>query len=169
MRGFFIILLLTWTAQLFSQDIEIRTTGDTTIVRATNIASDPFMFGDNPLNSLLKLNPKKVIQTFNNRHVDNKVDTAFTLTIGNDRFEIYKWSEAENGLLNANVTTNKFKTKHGLQIGMKKNEVIERLNKFGLKSIPGQLILEDMEIYELLTLKFTGDRLTRIEFQGYID
>jgi hypothetical protein len=169
MRGLFIILLLTCTTRLFGQEIEIITTGDSTIVRATNIASNPFMFGDNPLISLLKLNPKMTIQTFNNRHVDNKVDTAFTLTIGNDSFEIYKWTETENGLLNATVTTSKFITKHGLQIGMRKTEVIEKLKKYGLKSIPGQLILENMEIYELLTLKFTGDSLTRIEFQGYMD
>jgi len=169
MRGLVFILFLTWTTRLFGQDIEITTTGDTTIVRATNIANNPFMFGDNPLNYLQKWNPKKVSETFNNRHVDNKVDTVFTLTIGKDSFKIYKWDEAENGLLNADVTTNKFKTKHGLQIGMTKNEVIGKLKKYGLKSIPGQLILEDMEIYELLTLKFTGDRLTRIEFQGYID
>lgn len=169
MWGLVIILLLTCTSRLFGQEIEIRTTGDSTIVKATDIASSPFLFGGNPLSSLLKLNPNIAIQTFSNRHVDNKIDTAFTLTIGNDIFKIYKWTEAENGLLNATVTTSRFKTKHGLQIGMEKTEVIEKLDKYGLKSITGQLILENIEIYELLILKFTGDRLTRIEFQGYID
>jgi len=169
MRGLFIILFLTVTDRLFGQDIEIMTSGDTTTVRATNIANNPFMFGDNPLSYLQKWNPILTIQTFNNRHVDNKVDTVFILTIGRDSFKIYKWDEVTNGLLNADVTTNKFKTRHGLQIGMKKKEVIEKLKKYGLKSISGQLILEDMELDEMLNLKFTGDRLIRIEFQGYID
>ena len=160
---------MTLTTRLFSQDIEITTNGDTLTVRATNITNDPFQFGDDPLKYLEKLNPKKSIQTFNNRHVDNKVDTAFTLTLGNDNFTVYKWDNEENGLLTADVTTNRFKTKHGLQIGMKKSEVIVKLSNYGLKSIPGQLILEDMIVYELLILKFNADKLTKIEFQGYID
>jgi hypothetical protein len=80
-----------------------------------------------------------------------------------------KWDNDENGLLSAEVTTNKFKTKHGLQIGMRKNEVMEKLSKYKLKSIPGYLILEDMEVYEQLIVTFTADRISKITFQGYYD
>jgi len=169
MKGLGTILLLTITTRLLGQDFEVATTGDTLIIRAINITSDPFQFGDNPLSYLQKFNPKKTFETVDNIHVENKIDTIFSLTIGNDNFKITKWDEEQNGLLSADLTTNKFKAKHGIQIGLKKNEVIEKLIKYKLKSLPGYLILEDMEIGEQLILKFTGDRLIKITFQGYYD
>ncbi|HEY3386875.1 MAG TPA: hypothetical protein VGK46_10215 [Saprospiraceae bacterium] len=157
------------TTRLLSQDFEVLTTGDTLTIRALNITSDPFQFGDNPLRYLEKFNPESSFLAFENNHVENKIDTTFTLTIGKDNFKVTKWEEDENGLLSAEVTTNKFKTKHGIQIGMKKNEVMEKLSKYKLKSIPGQLILEDMEIDEQLVLRFSADRLIKITFLGYYD
>jgi hypothetical protein len=169
MNGFCFILLLTIPTRLLSQDFELTTAGDTVILRATNITSDPFQFGNNPLSYLQKYNPGKTFETYENNHVKDKIDTAFTLTIGKDNFTITKWDQDQNGLLSADVTTNKFRTKHGLQVGMSKNDVIEKLSMYKLKSIPGQLILEDMEVYELIILKFTADRLGKITFQGYYD
>jgi hypothetical protein len=162
MRKFYIILLLTITTRLLSQDFKVATKGDTLTIRAINITTDPFQFGDNPLSYLEKFDPRRTFET-------NKIDTTFTLTIGKDNFKVTKWDKDQTGLLSADLTTNKFKTKHGLQIGMKKNEVIEKLRVYKLKSIPGLLILEDGEVYELLILKFTADRLTKITFQGYYD
>ena len=152
MKGYCIILLLIAT-RLFSQDFEVVTKGDTMTVRAINITSDPFQFGDNPLSFLEKFNPRITFMTFENNHVENKIDTTFTLAIGKDNFKITKWDKDQNGL----------------QIGMKKDEVTVKLSKFKLKSIPGQIVLEDMEIDEQLILRFTADRLTRIIFQGYYD
>jgi hypothetical protein len=169
MRKFYIILLLTITTRLLSQDFKVATKGDTLTIRAINITTDPFQFGDNPLSYLEKFDPRRTFETVENNHVENKIDTTFTLTIGKDNFKVTKWDKDQTGLLSADLTTNKFKTKHGLQIGMKKNEVIEKLRVYKLKSIPGLLILEDGEVYELLILKFTADRLTKITFQGYYD
>jgi hypothetical protein len=169
MKTFCIILLLTITARLLSQDFEVATKGDTLTIRAINITNDPFQFGDNPLSYLQKFKPGTTFETFENNHVENKIDTTFTLTIGKDNFKVTKWDKDQTGLLSADLTTNKFKTKHGLQIGMKKNELIEKLSKYKLKSVPAQLILEDMEIGEQLILKFTADRLAKITFQGYYD
>jgi hypothetical protein len=169
MKTFCIILLLTITTRLFSQDFEVATKGDTLTIRAINITSDPFQFGDNPLRYLQKFNPRMTFVTFENNHVENKNDTTFTLIIGKDSFKVTKWDKDQTGLLSADLTTNKFKTKHGLQIGMKKNEVIEKLSKYKLTTIPGRLILEDMEIDEQVILKFTADRLVKITFQGYYD
>jgi len=169
MREFCIILLLTIATRLLSQDFEVATKGDTLIIRAINITNDPFQFGDNPLSYLQRFNPRRTFETFENNHVENRIDTTFTLTIGKDNFKVTKWDKDQTGLLSADLTTNKFKTKHGLQIGMKKNDVIDKLSKYKVKSIPGHLILEDMEVYELLIFKFTANRLTKITFQGYYD
>lgn len=168
MRHLFILFLLTVT-RLQSQDFEIIASGDTLTIRESNVATDPFGFGDNPLKHLQKGNPRKTFQTYPNRHVENKIDTVFTLTSGKDHFEIMKWDENENGLVKAEVTTGNFKTRQGLKVGMKKNEIISKMSKYGLKIIPGYLILENLEVYELITFKFTGDTLSKITFQGYID
>lgn len=169
MKGFCIILLLTITTRLLSQDFELTTKGDTLTIRALNITNDPFQFGDNPLNYLQKFNPKTTYKTYNNIHAENRIDTTFTLTIGKDTFEIIKWHKDQNWLFGANLTTNKFRTKYGLQIGMKKNDIIQQLSKYKLKSIPGHLILEEIEVYQLIIFEFTADRLTNIDFLGYSD
>jgi hypothetical protein len=169
MKGLTVILFLTSTTGLLGQDTEIISKGDSVIIRAYNITTDPFMFGDNSLTYLKKMNPRPTTTTFLNRHVDNKVDTVFIFNVGQDKFSVYQWDKDENALIDATLTTDKFKTKHGLQIGLRKKEVINRLSQYGLKSIPGYLILEDAEVYELLILIFKGDSLARITFQGYVD
>lgn len=169
MKGFCIILLLTITTRLLSQDFELIIKGDTLAIREINITNDPFHFGDNPLNYLQKFNPTTTFKTYNNIHAENKVDTTFTLTIGKDTFEIIKWHKDQNWLFGANLTTNKFRTKCGLQIGMKKNDVIQHLSRYKLKSIPEHLILEETEVYQLIIFEFSADKLTSINFLGYSD
>ena len=101
--------------------------GDTLTIRAINVTSDPFQFRNNPLSYLQRFNATKTFRTYKNIHAENRIDTTFTLTIGRDSFEIAKVYKDKNWLLRAYLTTNKFKTKHGIQIGMKKNEVIQHL------------------------------------------
>lgn len=93
----------------------------------------------------------------------------FTMAYGRDRFGIMKWGKNENGLVSADVSTSNFKTRHGLEVGAKKNQVINKLHKYGIRKIPEYLILENLEVYEFVVLKFTGDTLSKITFQGYID
>lgn len=71
--------------------------------------------------------------------------------------------------MSATLLTNKFKTRHGIHVGLSKKDVIQILKEFGLKSVPRVLVLEDSEIYELLTFSFKGDILSKIEFEGYVD
>ena len=67
------------------------------------------------------------------------------------------------------MKTGNFTTRNGLKVGIKKREVIKKMGKYGLKAIPGYLILENLEVYELITFKFIGDTLSKITFIGYID
>lgn len=99
MRRLGIILFLTVTTILYGQDTEIINKGDTTTIRSLNITIDPFLFGDNPLGFLKMLDSRVSKQTFENRHVDNKIDTVFTFTIGTDMFSVYQWDKNENALV----------------------------------------------------------------------
>lgn len=163
------IILLIIPATLHAQDSEVITSRDTVTIRAMNITVDPFQFGENPLDHLQQFKPKQTYETYPNSHVEGKIDTAFTLKINDDTFAVVKWGEDETGLLAASVNSKKFKTSHGFQTGMTKKEVIAKLKAYGIKAIPRYLILENLDVYELLIFTFTGDRLTNIRFQGYLD
>jgi hypothetical protein len=169
MKKICIIILLALPARLLAQDFEVITSRDSVTIRAMNITVDPFQFGENPLNYLQQFKPKQTYETYQNRHVDGKIDTAFTLTINDDTFAVVKWNEDETGLFSANVNSNKFRTNHGLHVGMAKKEVIEKLKAYEIKSIPKYLIMENLDVYELLTFTFIGDNLINIQFQGYYD
>ncbi len=164
-----LILLFIVTGRVQSQDFDVVLSLDTLTIRETNIATDPFGFGENPLAYLKENKPKVTFLTSQNRHVDNKTDTVFTLTFDKDHFEVMKWDASANGIVAAELTTANFVTRYGLRVGLRKKEVIGKLSKYGIKTIPGYLILENLEVYELITFKFTGDILSKILFQGYID
>lgn len=169
MKKLLMTILLAVPTGLFGQDFQLAVSGDTLTIRETNITTDPFGFGSNPMGYFKKLGAKRTFQTYKNIHVEDKIDTVFTFIYGQDSFSVMKWDENENGLLSADVTSTKFKTRHGLEIGLKKNEIVKRLAKYGIKRIPGYLILENLEVYELVICRFTDDTLSGIIFQGYID
>ena len=166
------IILILGTVEVFGQAGEVLIKGDSLIIRDTNIATNPFNFGKDPLTYLttkVQPLPKKGMELYSNRHVDNKVDTAFNLEFGKDKFHICKWGNEENAILYAELATNKFSTKHGIRIGMKKTDVVKILHRYKVVSIPKYLVLENSEIIEYLKLDFSGETLKRIEFQGYMD
>lgn len=99
MRALGLILLLTTTTRLYCQDAEIISKGDTAIIISFSITIDPFLFGDNSLEFLKMLDARVSKQTFQNRHVDNKIDTVFTFTIGKDKFSEYQWGKNENAIV----------------------------------------------------------------------
>ena len=170
MRGQVIVLILISATRLLCQDVEIIASKDSLTIKSPNIATHlSFDFGKSPLNHLMKLNPKISIQTIENYHVENKVDTIFTLSIGKDKFVIYKVDEEINILLDAEIITTKFKTKQGIRVGMKKQDVLKFFTSYGVKSIPNFLILENLEYPEFVTFQFNKDTLIRIVFDGYID
>ncbi len=169
MKGFSIILFVIIATKLLGQDFQLAIQGDTLTIRVENITSDPFQFGTNPLSYLQKFNPAKTFRIYKNIHAENRIDTIFTLTVGKNTFEIMKIFKDQNWLFYANVTTNKFRTKHGLEVGMEKNDVIKQLEMYKLKSIPGYLIFEETEVFQSIVFEFTGKRLTKITFLGYSD
>lgn len=82
--------------------------------------SDRFNLGDNPLQKLTSFGLATVdYKTFENRHVENEIDTCFQITIMADSFEVYK-TASENWLIAATINSDLFPTSQGIQIGMTK-------------------------------------------------
>ena len=75
------------------------------IQRSTSIASNPLNFGDHSLDNLLKLNPKTSVETVKNPHVENKIDTIFTFSLGTDKFKVFKVNKEKNILTYADLLT----------------------------------------------------------------
>ena len=169
MRELLTIIILTVPIGLFSQDIEVLTSGDSLTIRSMSIASNPFNFGNHSLENLVKLNPKISTETVKNPHVENKIDTIFTFSLGTDKFKVYKVDKEINILTDADILTTRFKTKQGIRVGMTKREIVKLLSDYKLTSIPNHLILENLEVPEFLTFEFSKDKLTKIIFDGYID
>ena len=173
MNRLFQIIFIFGTISTFGQDKEVVLKGDSLFVRDENIATNPFAFGRDPLTHLkTKINfskPTIVVSTVANRHVDNDVDTTYAITCGHDSFNLYKWDKDENALLTSQVTTDRFATRHGIKVGMTKNQIKNTLKSYDIRTIPKYLILESTEIIEYLIMEFHNDILKRIEFQGYFD
>jgi hypothetical protein len=167
------LALILVSITLWGQDKKVVIRGDSLIVRDENITSNPFNFGRDPL-ALLRGNaeftrPVMKANPTSNRHVDNQVDTIFVITFEQDSFRIYKGGDNENFLLYALLKTDRFKTRHGIQVGMTKLQVRSYLEEYNLGAIPKLLILDNTEIIESISLEFREDVLTKIEFHGYSD
>lgn len=173
MKKLFQTIFILGTINSFGQAKEVILTGDSLFVRDENIATNPFNFGRDPLTYLIRkvkfTKPTIEIGTVTNRHVDNDLDTTYAITFGQDVFHVYKWDQDENALLSSQVKTDKFATRHGIKVGMTKNQIKNILKSYSVETIPKYLILENTEIVEYLKLTFDKDVLKGIEFQGYVD
>lgn len=173
MKRLFQIMFILGTIKSLGQTKEVILRGDTLFVRDENVATNPFDFGRDPLtyiNTKIKFaKPIIKIGIVANRHVDNDVDTTYIITFGQDSFNLYKWDKDENALLSSQVKTDKFATRHGIKVGMTKNQIKNILKSYSIKTIPKYLILENTKIIEYQNLEFNKDILKRIEFQGYFD
>jgi len=169
MKTIFPILFLI-TIQSFGQDYFVEVKSDTLIIKQAKITTyDSFQFGNNPKSALEKLKFEKTFRTYENVHVENKIDTLFTFKRDGDLFEVFKSNADENWLVGATITTRNFSASKKLQIGLSKANVVGRLSEYSIKDIPTYLILEDLEIPERLIFTFSNQRITKIEYIGYYD
>jgi hypothetical protein len=149
--------------------------GDSLIIRDENITVNPFKFGDNALNHLrFKTGLKKPVVEVSpiaNTHVPGQIDSIYTFKFKKDVFRTYKVTGVrKNFLMDADISTKRFVTKHGIKTGMKKKEITRLLSSYKIGTIPGYLVLENSEFYEYFRFKFNKRNvLKRIEFQGYFD
>jgi hypothetical protein len=173
MMRLFLIILISGTIKCFSQTKEATLQGDSLFIRAENIATDPFNFGPDPLTHLCTrikfAKPTIKVYPVANRHVDNVIDTTYGVSFGQDSFSLYKWSKEENALLNADVATERFVTRHGIRVGMTKAQIKNILKAYNVGPIPKYLFLENTEIIEFLVMEFNGEILMKVHFEGYFD
>lgn len=162
-------LLFLTSSQSLAQTFEIAHFTDSLIVQDADITLNPFSFGDEPLIYLKKFNPTIKKELFENNHVDGKIDTIHNLTIGSDKFSVFQATKTDTWLLSAEVKTSKFKTRLGIHVNQTKEEVIQLLKIYNLKSLPNCLVLENIEYSEYLLIRFRKGKVASIGFSGYYD
>lgn len=168
MKYIFIAFTLITTTSV-AQNFSVKTFKDSTVVKDTNLAIDPFGFGENSLAVLKKYKAKVSKEPVKNQHVENKIDTVYRFKIKKDNFAVYKVDQQKNFLITASVRSKKFKTEQGIKTGMKKAQVEKALSRYSVKNIPGCLVLENADVYQVAILRFKKKKLKKIEFQGYFD
>ncbi|WKV11818.1 hypothetical protein [Marivirga harenae] len=164
-----ILLSLIITFNILGQDYQIETAEDSLIIRDWDINNFPFNLRSNPLDTLLKMyNPITESQTYQNRHVDDQIDTVFTLKIDASYFEVYK-NPSENYITSALFLNKGLQTKHGFHVGSTKEQVRDALEKYKLTEIPNYIRLETIEIPEYFELYFKNGKIVKIKYTGYSD
>jgi len=130
---------------------------------------NPFELKKPILKNLFKSQYSSVDTTlFNNRHVDNQVDTLFTFNYGSSFIEIYKNSSEEfiqNGFSNSDTLI----LNHGLKYGMNKADFLKLLSKDSISNSNNKFRLQNPKITQNVDFKFVNNRLEYIHFEGYLD
>jgi hypothetical protein len=152
--------------------------GDTLIIVDSNNISDPFAFGDKPLKHLLKIGGKPTfmeakdyadtIQNDKGEFVLRTLGSIHRLKYDENYFQMYRRADSVEFFLTAEMVTNKFPNKWGVEIGMTKEEIVKKLSQFKITEIPTTLIIGDLN-YTFIQFDFENDRLKKIKFDFYID
>lgn len=163
----FIFTILTFNS--YGQVFSIELTSDSLVITDWEITNNPFDFGRDPLKEIIdNYNPQISTTTYHNRHVDNQIDTSFTLKINDSYFRVYK-VPSENFITEAYLKDENLKTRHGLKPGITKNQFKEIMNDFELTVIPDYVRLQSVEIPESFEIYFKDDKINTIKFNGYSD
>ena len=131
---------------------------------------NPFKLEKHILKNLFRSQYSSVDTTlFNNRHVDNQIDTVFTFKYGSSFIEIYKNSSEEfikNGFSNSDTLN----LNRGLRYGMSKTDFLKLLsNKDSISNSHNNFRIQNPEIVQNVDLKFVNSKLEYIHFEGYLD
>ncbi|WP_074405779.1 hypothetical protein [Aquimarina spinulae] len=142
---------------------------DVTIINE-KYSLNPFELQKPILKNLLESQYSSVDTTlFNNRHVDNQIDTVFTFNYGSSFIEIYKNSSEEfikNGFSNSDTLN----LNHGLRYGMSKTDFLKLLSNIdSVSNSHNNFRIQNSEIVQNVDFKFVNDKLVYIHFEGYSD
>ncbi|MBL0739889.1 hypothetical protein [Chryseolinea lacunae] len=159
------LMLLAQTA--FGQAAVVQPKGDSLVVLEKDIVTDLFALGTTPLQHLTQgTQPKPAIekQPVRNLHDNTRIDTAFRLAFDKDIFIALKSFDGSNKVIHADVESTLFSTRHGVRVGMTKDEVTKTLAVYKLASIPKYLVLRDPATSHYVILYFKGDVLVFVEY-----
>ncbi|MFD2561849.1 hypothetical protein [Aquimarina rubra] len=131
---------------------------------------NPFELQNPLLKNLFESQYSSVDTTlFNNRHVDNQIDTVFTFKYGSSFIEIYKNSSEEfikNGFSNSDTLN----LNRGLRYGMSKTDFLKLLSNIdSVSNLHNNFRIQNSEIVQNVDFKFVNDKLEYIHFEGYLD
>lgn len=140
------------------------------IITNEKYSSNPFKLQTPIVKNLFKSQYTSVdTLLFNNRHVDNQVDTMFIFKYGSSFIEIYKNSSEEfiqSGFSNSDFLN----LKHGLTFGMSKSEFITLLSNIdSISNSHNNFRIHNTETTQNVNIKFVKNKLEYIHYEGYLD
>ncbi len=104
-----------------------------------------------------------------NRHTDGQVDTLITIKSDSTIFQFY--SLADRDLLQmATLSKEGITLGNGLEVGMTAEEVTRHIEPLqGRKSVPQSILIRAEQAPTSIRLRFKQNRLSSIDYQGYVD
>ena len=98
-----------------------------------------------------------------NRHTPGQMDTIYTFRKNNSEVKIYKVNSGKSILYKFNLNESDYNKLNEIT----RNDVISRLKSNSLSC--NIITIESPEVPSFLTLKFKGENLEEVNFDGYLD
>ncbi len=180
---FFFLLVVIITAcqspkkknnEQFKSNSNVEKKSDTLILDLPNESADPFGLGDSPFTYLAAnhtIDTVNIHDMFSEDEPDTTLlGTYYTVISNSNQFVFYTRSDGKELFDSADILTPDFSTNMGIQVGMSKQEVIQKINNPAITTLPGYLLLAgDEDNSYPLCFEFKSDKLRRISYDGYLD
>ncbi|AHM60657.1 hypothetical protein D770_12000 [Flammeovirgaceae bacterium 311] len=149
--------------------VQVRAGADTSI--QSNSLMDKLMPKWTVQEVLRKMPEAKITkrEAVPNRHIDGQVDTLITIKSDSTIFQFYSLPD-QDMLQTATLSKSGIAFGGGLEVGMKPQEVAERIEALqGKKTVPQTILIRAEQAPTSIRLRFRQNRLSYIDYQGYVD
>jgi hypothetical protein len=168
MKLVFIFFIFLISFQSNGQENSFTYEADTLVITKSDLLTNPFDLGDNPRSFLTKSASRIDKTPIGNLHLENQIDTIYSIHIQKDIFQIYK-SQTNDILFDAIITSKNFPIHGILEIGMKKSKIKRNLKINYKGECPDIVKITDFEYMSWLNLFFEKNRLKTIRYTANFD
>ncbi|WP_224996654.1 hypothetical protein [Cesiribacter sp. SM1] len=104
-----------------------------------------------------------------NRHTDGQIDTLITIKSDSTIFQFYSLQDRDL-LQTATLSKAGIALGNGLEVGMTAEEVTNHIEPLqGRKAVPQSILIRAEQAPTSIRLRFRQNRLSYIDYQGYVD
>jgi hypothetical protein len=163
----FLVAILTFFQSL-AQENSFTYEADTLVITKSDLLTNPFGLGNNLISFLTKSASRIDKTPIGNLHLENQIDTVYSIHIQKDLFQIYQ-SQTNDILFDAIITSKNFPIHGILEIGMKKSKIKRNLKINYKGEYPDMVKITDFEYMSWLNLFFEKKRLKTIRYTANFD